>query len=227
MFLDNDRQGTWQFLAAELINDPQINQTFIHDIESAFLILLWVSVCYLESTFNTANRSDFVDTIFNPRVYGSSGGMTKANFMASDEWSMPSFPKNGPLTNLLREMKFRLSFRYKKHPTELYHLSNPLLSATLQSQDVQGGASESWSLNKRLIQTYESFNEQLKDHNAMIECINNFLTCNGWPDTEPARKMEIALANEVKTALRSSSKRCRDAAEESEGGDARKRTSPK
>ncbi|KAI9429590.1 hypothetical protein H4582DRAFT_1778147, partial [Lactarius indigo] len=33
--------GTWQFMAADLIGNPKINQTFIHDIESAFFVLLW------------------------------------------------------------------------------------------------------------------------------------------------------------------------------------------
>ena len=166
--------------------------------------------------------------------------------MASDEWSMPSFPNNEPLTNLLFEMKFLLSFRYKKHPKELHHLSNSLLStvfSTLQSQDVQGGASASsqdvtnaiilpssnnfQAAQNVQIQLYESFNERLKDHDAIIECINKHLTDSGWPDTEPARRLPVVLPNEVKTALHSSSKRCRDAAEESEGGDARKQTSPK
>ncbi|KAH9039778.1 hypothetical protein EDB85DRAFT_1813484, partial [Lactarius pseudohatsudake] len=39
--------GTWQFMAADLIKNPNINQTFIHDIESAFFVLLWMALHYL------------------------------------------------------------------------------------------------------------------------------------------------------------------------------------
>ncbi|KAI9432886.1 hypothetical protein BJY52DRAFT_1078631, partial [Lactarius psammicola] len=42
--------GTWQFMAADLIENPKVIQTFIHDIESAFLVLLWVATHYVAPT---------------------------------------------------------------------------------------------------------------------------------------------------------------------------------
>ncbi|KAN0123635.1 Protein kinase-like domain containing protein, partial [Russula decolorans] len=41
------RTGTWQFMAADLIKDPTISQTFVHDLESAFYVMFWLSLKYL------------------------------------------------------------------------------------------------------------------------------------------------------------------------------------
>ncbi|KAF8502330.1 hypothetical protein F5888DRAFT_1608322, partial [Russula emetica] len=38
------RQGTWQFMAAELIKCPKIRHTFSHDLESFFWVLMWIVV---------------------------------------------------------------------------------------------------------------------------------------------------------------------------------------
>ncbi|KAF8257619.1 hypothetical protein EI94DRAFT_1539802, partial [Lactarius quietus] len=40
-------QGTWQFMVADLIKNPTISQTFTHDIESTFLVTLWMAVLHL------------------------------------------------------------------------------------------------------------------------------------------------------------------------------------
>jgi len=42
--LMNWSQGTQQFIAANLIRDPTISQTIIHDLESAFYVKFWLSL---------------------------------------------------------------------------------------------------------------------------------------------------------------------------------------
>ncbi|KAN0114005.1 hypothetical protein V8E52_007154, partial [Russula decolorans] len=48
--LMNWNQGTWQFMAADLIKDPTISQTFVHDLESAFYVMFWLSLKYLPNS---------------------------------------------------------------------------------------------------------------------------------------------------------------------------------
>ncbi|KAF8498044.1 hypothetical protein F5888DRAFT_1567446, partial [Russula emetica] len=44
------RTGTWQFMAAELIECPKIRHTFIHDLESFFWVLMWIVVTQVPTT---------------------------------------------------------------------------------------------------------------------------------------------------------------------------------
>ncbi|KAH9024988.1 hypothetical protein EDB83DRAFT_2203070, partial [Lactarius deliciosus] len=57
--------GMWQFMAADLIENPKTNLTFIHNIKSAFFILLWMALHYLHSSWDVDGLSSFVDTVFN------------------------------------------------------------------------------------------------------------------------------------------------------------------
>lgn len=49
-------QGTWPFMAADLIADPKIPQTFVHDLESAFYVMFWLSLKYLPSSYDPSKR---------------------------------------------------------------------------------------------------------------------------------------------------------------------------
>jgi hypothetical protein len=52
----NWNQGTWQFMAADLIKDPTISQTFVHDLESAFYVMFWLSLKYLPNSYAPSKR---------------------------------------------------------------------------------------------------------------------------------------------------------------------------
>lgn len=235
MFLDDDWQGTWQFMAADLIEQPDLAQTFIHDIESAFFVLLWMAICYVESTWDTSHRSSFVNIIFNPPVFGDSGGSTKAMFMRSDEQEIPKFPKNRPLAQLLTQLKLSLSYRHKQPPEPSRGHDTVADNAKRLTLESQGSTDTVETLEGETSMKEADFNRQrhdydlnlgfLKDHKYIINLISGYIMEGGWPDTEPAEKQGFVLSRIEKHSLRSSSKRCREAAAESEGGDARKRTS--
>ncbi|KAI9436787.1 hypothetical protein BJY52DRAFT_1130340, partial [Lactarius psammicola] len=44
------RTGTWQFMAADLVQRSSIPHTFIHNLESAFWVMLWVVILYMPSS---------------------------------------------------------------------------------------------------------------------------------------------------------------------------------
>jgi hypothetical protein len=59
-------QDTWQFMAANLIAYPEISQTFLHDLESAFYIMFWLSLKYLPSFYNPSKHGLVLSSMFNP-----------------------------------------------------------------------------------------------------------------------------------------------------------------
>ena len=63
--LINWNQGTWQFMAANLITDPEISQTFVHDLESAFYVMFWLSLRYLPNSYHPSTRGHILSNVFN------------------------------------------------------------------------------------------------------------------------------------------------------------------
>ncbi|KAF8498954.1 hypothetical protein F5888DRAFT_1633507 [Russula emetica] len=58
--------GTWQFMAADLIMDPTINHTFIHDLESAFYVIFWLSIKFLSNFWDPQQHANVMKELFNP-----------------------------------------------------------------------------------------------------------------------------------------------------------------
>ncbi|KAI9430530.1 hypothetical protein H4582DRAFT_1823919 [Lactarius indigo] len=112
-----DLQGTWQFMVVDLIGNPKINQTFIHDIESAFFVLLWMATHYVQAKLQTDHLSGLVNSVFHPQIFGSSGGPGKIMFMrGEEELDGLVFRDNAPLTQLLCTLKELLAVHHRKWP---------------------------------------------------------------------------------------------------------------
>jgi len=119
-------QGTWQFMAADLITDPEISQTFVHDLESAFYIMFWLSLKYLPSSYDPSKHGLVLYKVFNLVPIDSLLGAmrssinldplhnrgincsinNKVNWMAnSDDLSNFEFTGNPTLSKLLLSLK--------------------------------------------------------------------------------------------------------------------------
>ncbi len=61
-------------MAADLVQRSSIPHTFIHDLESAFWVMLWVVILYMPSSWDIGDRSYFLKETMSPRVYDNSGG---------------------------------------------------------------------------------------------------------------------------------------------------------
>ena len=69
-------------MAAELIQHPETPQTFIHDLESAFWVLIWVVVSYMPTNMDAGKCSNFLKDIMSPKVYNkSSSRLKKLSFL--------------------------------------------------------------------------------------------------------------------------------------------------
>jgi hypothetical protein len=209
-------------MAADLVEDPTICQTFVHDIESAFFLLLWMSIRFVKSNWDKARRSNFINSIFQPQVYGGSGGSTKVMFMQSKGLESLEFTTNVPLALLLRAWQKMLSFRHVKPPAahaEEFDVRDAIRQgqrAESASKPVATNESSQKQYQHKL-RDHELFISALQNHNAILTVLDTLLRCNGWPDLEPAERQSIILSHVEKQFLRSSSKRCREAAAESEG----------
>ncbi|KAH9025840.1 hypothetical protein EDB85DRAFT_2149458 [Lactarius pseudohatsudake] len=216
------RTGTWQFMAADLIENPNINQTFVHDIKSAFFVLLWMALHYLHCSWGVDGLSSFVDTVFNPQVYGNTGGLTKLMFMRGDqELNKLNFTDNVPLAGLLRNLKELLSVRHRDRPTYA-HKSN-IKDVIHQARGIEPTsklAAVDDQAFKSVLADYEFYMSALDNHTSAILTIKQAIDKeNAWPAFEPANRQRLLLSHAVKRGLRSGSKRCREAALECEGGD--------
>ncbi|KAH9015347.1 hypothetical protein EDB84DRAFT_1567739 [Lactarius hengduanensis] len=227
------RTGTWQFMAADLIVNPKISHTFIHDIESTFFVLLWMATHYVQAKMATEELSGLVNSIFNPQVFGNSGGPGKLTFMRGvEELDNLIFRDNTPLGNLLSVLKELLAVRHRKwpdappsHPHSLNIkgvIRHARRASSLKPSTAVGPLQEEEDFQKRL----EDYNERmdtLSDHKVIItvitEAIDDTWTSVPWPAIEPATKQALILPLTKKLAVHSGSKRCREAAVECESGE--------
>ena len=209
-------------MTVDLIKDPTICQTFIHNIESTFFLLLWMSICFVKSSWDKAHRSNFINSIFQPQVFGGSGDSTKVMFMQLKGLESLKFTTNAPLEILLRTWQEMLRFHHLKPPaahTEEFNIQD----AIWQGQSTES-ASKSAAMNESLQEEYqcqlcdhEFFASALLNHDAVLTVLNQLLKYKGWPDLEPAKRQSIILSHIEKQFVHSSSKRIREAAAESEG----------
>jgi len=100
-------QGTWNFIAADLLDNPQTEHSFVHDLESFFYVLLYLSVLYLPTGWDEGERSDFLNTIMDIRHFGKDGkgGTGKYFFMTSTSMKRLAFTSNDPFTKLVYGFK--------------------------------------------------------------------------------------------------------------------------
>ncbi|KAH9042415.1 hypothetical protein EDB84DRAFT_1252947, partial [Lactarius hengduanensis] len=114
----NACMGTWQFMAADLVMDPDTTHSFIHDLKSTFYVVLWLALQYMKNSWKTGICSNFINTTMNPQSFGNTGGRGKVNFMgnpmALNDFSITS---NDPLTSLIRKLKAPLCIRYVQVPS--------------------------------------------------------------------------------------------------------------
>jgi hypothetical protein len=104
-------------MAADLVLKSSIPQTFVHDLESAFWVMIWVALLYLPSNWDTTDRSSFIRGTMNPPVFRGSGGFNKIHYMQSGRsLSGLRFDGNEILDQLLSNLKMALAVR---HPTPI------------------------------------------------------------------------------------------------------------
>src|SRR6266849_1953782 len=125
------RQGTWKFMAADLVERSDIPQTFVHDLESFFWVLLWVVLTRVKTSWTEEQVSNFINGTMNPKVYADYGGWAKVWFLTSkDELSENHFkiPGNPILREFLKGLHSLVAVRHRGPPSMR---DNPFLAENL------------------------------------------------------------------------------------------------
>ena len=74
-------QGTWQFMSAALVKDPNALQTFLDDLESFLYVILWLALAYSSSSMSSRDLTSFLKLVLDPVQYQGTGGNGKAYFL--------------------------------------------------------------------------------------------------------------------------------------------------
>jgi hypothetical protein len=154
-------QGTWDYIAADLLDDPGHQHSFVHDLESFFYVLLYLGLVHLRTDWDQGRQSCFMNTVIDRRRFGDSGkgGFGKLLFMVGSVRALNglTFTSNEPLTKLVTRLKQVLSVRYIDG-------SGSMLSFV--SKDV-----------------YDALEYR---HDNIIKLFDQALESDGWPENDRA-----------------------------------------
>jgi serine/threonine protein kinase len=197
--LMNWNQGTWQFMAADLIANPKISQTFVHDLESAFYVMFWLSLKYLPNSYGPSKRGSVLSSVFNPIPVDSpsspsstiGGDDTKLNWMANSD-VVDSFKVTGndPLSDLLSSLKNILGAR---------HISTTMIDAIDAILEEVGSSKE---VTNRLRE------KRKVEYSQVLDTLNDALQ-KQWPHDDSAQLQEIILPSNYQKGALTGSKRSR------------------
>ena len=95
-------------MATDLVACTSNMHTFIHDLESAYWVLMSQAVHNMHSEWNKSNRSSFVNEVLHAKCYGQGGPMKLERFANPYSWTDFVLLSNKPLTQLLCSLKFEL-----------------------------------------------------------------------------------------------------------------------
>jgi hypothetical protein len=70
-------------MAADLIADPKMNHTFVHDLESAYYLVFWLSIRFLPNSWSPGDCVMAMHHLFNPVAFLDKGSSSKKDWMVS------------------------------------------------------------------------------------------------------------------------------------------------
>jgi hypothetical protein len=194
-------------MAADLVLKSSIPQTFVHDLESAFWVMIWVALLYLPSNWDATDRLSFIRGTMNPPVFRGSGGFNKIHYMQSGRsLSGLRFDSNEILDQLLSNLKMALAVRHQDRPTP--NTNNPYARPRKNVPEVDTASSGSYATAE-----HNKLLASLKDHQCILELIHQHLLSPSWPESDAAKYQPVLQADDAQTPLNSSSKRPWDVVE--------------
>ncbi|KAH9077764.1 hypothetical protein EDB83DRAFT_1512338 [Lactarius deliciosus] len=117
----HSRTGTWLFMAADLVYNSKIQHSFVHDLESAFYVLLWQSAHYLPSEWGETGLAA-LHALIGVEVQVDNMDTRKMGFMATPylltslNFPGPSPNTHSPLGELIRSFADMFFPKYTMRP---------------------------------------------------------------------------------------------------------------
>jgi hypothetical protein len=101
-------------MAADLIADPKMNHTFVHDLESAYYLVFWLSIKFLPNSWTPHDHAMVRHNLFNPVAFPDKGSSSKKDWMVSSSVTeLSKFDITGNL--VLTELICSLNQHYQAH----------------------------------------------------------------------------------------------------------------
>jgi Fungal protein kinase len=191
-------QGTWPFMAAELILEPHIPHSFLHDLESTYYVLLFHGITNMKHNSPPGFSANILYDVLDSRRYDQRGGLQKFGFIlgafAITQYNAPS--NNHPFTSLIHSLHLKLRERYLQlDDASANRLAAPRLPSFMTPAECKA----------------TNFG-----HDALIEIFDKELKSPDWPADDRATRQIILRSNSELALLGSGSKRSR--APEDDGG---------
>jgi hypothetical protein len=191
-------------MAADIVASPNVVHTFIHDVESAFWVLVWMTCAYLPISWDVGQRSSFMKETMSPRVFLNTGGVNKRTFLTAESvFDSITVIENDIFTSLLCYLKGVLRVR---------HLSLPKAPSALDLMIV-GEPMEDLMFRIR-IKKHNKEMDRLKNHTFILSMFELALQSKDWPEHDRAKLQPTVMSNDVQISMWSSSERSSDMAEE-------------
>ncbi|KAI9433375.1 hypothetical protein F5148DRAFT_113471 [Russula earlei] len=176
------RAGTWQFMAADLVKDPTINHTLVHDLESTFYVVFWISIRFLRNSWTPEERGVVMNDLFNPPAFSTVGSASKRNWMSKGDTNDFKILDNRPLTGLIHSLLPFFKARYLgigNQPTDDLNFGPPrseLPELRVNEEDIQ------------------RYLRLLVDHQEVMSIFRKSLEIQWpkWPEVEHAEKQKIS-----------------------------------
>jgi len=201
-------QGTWQFMAVELIENPSIPHIPEHDLESVFWVLLWVTILYIDTSWSSSHHSSILD-VMTPKVYSTGASPSKLHFLQDSVALMGLCTRRSPCVGkLLRDIHKVFCKLYIKKA----HLQ-PSLKEN-ESLDVDKSTDECTDeIGTMTMGAMQSGNEVEPEdlHATLIDLFNKALKKEKkWGINDVATYQPVKHSRNMESATQSGPKRSRD-----------------
>ena len=204
-------------MAADLIGSPDIQQTFVHDLESFFWVLLWIVLTQVKTSWSNFKCSEFLDTTFSSRIYGDIGSTSKLWFLKSIVTAKDfQIPGNLTLTDLVLGLKTVVSSRYEIQPSNEIRTYDP--------DRVDGEDVEAEKRYRADVEKYQFRSTFMDDHSKMLKAFSHILKDDKfWPEDDKASPWRFVPSTEQASASQSGTKRSRSVYEEGVSSSSKRR----
>jgi hypothetical protein len=189
-------------MAADLIADPKMNHTFVHDLESAYYLIFWLSIKFLPNSWTPNDRAMVMHNLFNPVAFPDKGSSSKKDWMvllSVIELSKFDIIGNLVLIRLIRSLNQHFQ-AYILNQARVAEVAAVVMVAIFPRF---GPLATTPSVNNALTQEFLCY---MDSHEGVIKMFKDSLDLQ-WPKDEPATKQHITdmdwlLARKSKSYVR-------------------------
>jgi len=214
-------------MAADLVASPTTTHALVHDLESAYWVLLWVTVGYMQADWGVladGEHSSFLKETLSPRVFLGSGGQSKLFFLTSP-LEFASMSGNLVYQEFLHGLKLILGIRHLDRPKPPSPSQFDAATAiakifdepNLETKSFDKLNLETQSEGKKVKSPAECYDDRvcaLNDHHLVLNFFKRALNSSGWLENDHAEPQQIVPSTDTQISMNSGTKRSRDVVED-------------